>query len=560
MPEAAEAAARAALTWHRRRRRERGAVCIASWERIVSASSGATREAGPRSSGTKASGVPQFLAYNPRMRLLAVLLSLLSALPSFAQLTRVDTKAIDRAVASMMRDWQIPGAAVAVVRNDRVVYLAGYGTKEMGGGEPVSPDTLFQIASTSKAFTTTALAMLASEGRLSFDDPVRKYVEYFHLSDPCADSQVTIRDIVSHRTGLARHDELWDNSPYTREEVVRRVGSLELAKPFRTAYQYHNIMFITAGEVVSHAAGIPWDDFVRTRIFKPLAMNGTVVGDLEWEAADHATGYRWDWKTGKLRQQKPIDTKTLGSGGAIKSSARDMANWIRFQLGDGRFEGTQLVDPDLLGETKMPQTPIRVEGLTRDNNPDTHIMSYGMGWTLQDYRGEYLVSHAGALNGFRTQVGLLPKRGSGFVVMVNAGRGYAVLALRNTLADILIGKSGRDWNAYFLMVEQKANDKEERDRQERDARRVPGTSPTLPLEAYAGSYESPVHGTATIAVENGGLVFRWSRMVIPLTHFHYDVFNARSDEDWVDEQVTFTLGPAHAVESMTIFGERFAKK
>lgn len=492
------------------------------------------------------------------MRLIAVLLSLLLTLAAAAQ--PLDTKAIDRIVTSTMKAWQLPGVAIAIVKNDRVVFVSGYGTKEVGGAAPVTGDTLFQIASTSKAFTSTALAMLAAEKKLSWDDPVRKHVDYFRLADLCADSQVTIRDIVSHRTGLSRHDELWDNSPYTREDVVKRIGHVELSKPFRSAYQYQNIMFIAAGEVVSKASGMPWDEFMKTRIFRPLSMSRTVISDADWNASDHAIGYRYDWKTGRVSPQRPIDTTTIGAGGAIKSSASDMANWLRFQLSNGAFNTVQLTDPTMIEETRTPNTVIRMEGLTREANTETNVMSYAMGWTVQDYRGELLVSHGGALNGFRTHVDLLPKRNAGFVIMTNVGRGLALVSMRNALADLLSGKPGRDWNAYYLMVDRRSDEKGEAEKEARNAKRVPDTKPSRALENYVGDYESPGYGTARITLVDGHLVLQWSGMTIPLTHFHYDVFNATSDYDDVDEQVTFTLGAEHEVKTLTFFGERFVKR
>jgi CubicO group peptidase (beta-lactamase class C family) len=494
------------------------------------------------------------------MRLLSFLLSLALALSTLGQAT-LDAKNIDRLMSTMLKEWQVPGAAIAIVKDDRVIYVNGYGTKELGGKDPVTADTLFQIASTSKAFTTTALAMLATDGKLTWDDPVRQHLEYFRLSDPCADANVTIRDIVSHRTGLSRHDELWDNSPFSREDVVRRIGFVGLSKPFRTAYQYQNIMFIAAGEIVTHASGMAWDDFVRTRIFRPLNMTHTVISDTEWSAMpDRATGYDYDWTTSLVSPHRPGDTATIGAAGAIKSSARDMANWIRFQLADGAFNSTQLVDPDLLAETKTPHTVIRTEGLSRDANPETRLMSYGLGWVLQDYRGEMLVSHAGALNGFRTHVDLLPQRNSGFVVMINEGRGMALVAVRNSLADLLSGKPARDWNAYYLMIDRRADEKEAKDRQERMAKRQRDTTPSHPLADYAGTYENRAYGPVTVTLLDGNLVLQWNRMTIPLTHYHYDVFTARSQRDDVDEEVAFTLGATREIETLSLFGETFVRK
>jgi CubicO group peptidase (beta-lactamase class C family) len=491
------------------------------------------------------------------MRSLAVSLSLLLAFTAAAQ--PFDTKAVDRIVTSTMKAWQIPGAAVAIVKNDRVVYVSGYGTKEFGGA-PVTGDTLFQIASTSKAFTSAALALLVADGKLSWDDPVRQHLDYFHLSDMCADSQVTIRDIVSHRTGLSRHDELWDNSPLTREELIRRIGKVELTKPFRSAYQYQNIMFVAAGEVVAKASGMSWDEFVRTRIFQPLSMTHTVTSDADWNTSDHAIGHQYDAKTGRVTPQRPIDTATLGAAGAIKTSASDMANWLRFQLANGAFNLVQLTDPAAIEETKTPNTVIRMEGLTREANTETNVMSYAMGWTVQDYRGELLVSHGGALNGFRTHVDLLPRRNSGFVVMINVGRGLALVSMRNALADLLSSKPSRDWNAYYLMVDRHSDEKDAAEKVARDAKRVPDTTPSLPLEHYAGEYANDAYGVAKVSVVNGALTLQWSRMTIPLVHFHYDVFSAKSEYDDVDEQVTFGLDAAHQVKTLTFFGERFEKK
>jgi CubicO group peptidase (beta-lactamase class C family) len=484
------------------------------------------------------------------MRPLAVFVAFLLSLSLHGQQKSFDTRAVDKVMESAMRAWQIPGAAVGIVREDRVVYVQGYGTKELGKTEPVTADTLFQIASTSKAFTTASMAMLATEGKLSWDDPVRKHLPYFQLSDACADAQVTLRDIVSHRTGVGRYDELWDNTPLTREDVIRSMGKVEPSKPFRTAYQYQNIMFIAAGEVVANASGVPWDEFVRTRIFTPLAMTRTVTSDEAWNASDHATGYQYDWRTNRVAPQRPIETQTLGSAGAIKSSARDMANWVRFQLGE---------DPSI-EETKQPHTVIRLENSSRDSNPETHVMSYGLGWFIQDYRGELLVSHSGSLNGFRAHVDLLPKRKTGFVVLINVGRGYATLALRNALADMLSGKPSRDWNSYYLMLERRADEKEAHTQEEQLAKRIPNTTPTLPLAGYAGEYESDSHGKAKVTLVGGQLVLEWNRITSPMAHAHYDVFHVESKFDSLDEDVPFTLTPAHEVEGFMLFGEKFVRR
>jgi len=489
------------------------------------------------------------------VRLVVVLLVAATALAQ-----PIDTKTVDRIMTATLKAWNIPGAAVVIVQNDRVVYAQGYGVKEVGGTSPVTADTLFQLASTSKAFTSAALAVLAGDGKLAFDDPVRKHVEYFRLSDPCADANVTLRDIVTHRTGLSRHDALWDDTTLTREEVVRSMASITPSKPFRTTYQYQNILFIAAGEAIAHASGMSWDSFMKARIFQPLGMTRTVISDADWSAADHASGHRYDWRSGAVTPRSSANTTTIGAAGAIKSSARDMGNWLRFQLANGTFDGKQIADPVQLAETKTPHTVMRMEGLSLELHPETHVMSYGMGWNIQDYRGEQLVSHGGALNGFRTRVSLLPKRNAGLAVMINAERGYSLLALQNTITDLLTGKPARDWNEHYLSVDRRSEEKSEKDRQERLSRRIPDTTPSRPLADYAGEYENAAYGIATISLVDGALMLQWNRVVAPLTHFHYDVFRAESAERDLDETVAFTLDTERKIRSFSLFGERFTRK
>ena len=463
----------------------------------------------------------------------------------------------DKDAREAMAAWQLPALALAVVQDGKVTFVKAYGVKEVGKTEPVSVDTLFQIGSTTKAFTTTAMAMLVDEKKLDWDDPVRQHLPYFRLSDPCAEA--TLRDIVSHRTGLSRHDELWDNSGLTRDDILHRVAGLKLSKPSRTAYQYNNIMFMAAGEVVAAGSKTSWDDFVRTRIFEPLGMTHTRTAFADWNASDHAGGHAFTH--GVVKARTVDDDTNLGRAGTIMSSARDMAQWLRFQLAGGVIDGKRLVSEAALDETRAPLTPIRIDDESRVTNPFTHVQSYAMGWNVSDYRGELLVAHGGALNGFRTQVAMLPERNAGVVTMTNVGRGYGVIALRNTLLDeILHAAPPRNWNDVYLLVEKKADEKAEKAKADREARRFKDTHPSRDLAAYAGTYHDAAYGDATIALENGALVFRWQKLSIPLTHDNYDTFRAVSEPDDVDETVQFVLGSDGSVKAMTIFGQEFARR
>lgn len=487
----------------------------------------------------------------------SVRLLLLLALAPFALAQTIDTKAVDRIVQHTLDAWHIPGAAVAIVENDKLVYANGYGVRELGKNDRVTAETLFEIASTSKAFTTTSIAMLADEKKMKWDDPVRQYIDYFHFTDPCADSLVTMRDIVSHRSGFARHDELWDNTAFPREQIIRAVGYLKVAKPIRTAWQYNNDMFMTAGEAAGAAAKMPFDAFRKTRIFDPLGMTSTLTSSAAFLAApNRASGHHWDAKTQTIAVQPYSNIDNIGGAGDIKSNARDMAQWLRFQLADGVIDGKRLVSADALNETKTPQFVLRPDA---DTDLETNVKSYAMGWNVQDYRGELLVGHAGAINGFRTQVALLPKEHAGIVVLTNAGRGYAGLAIRNAIADMILGRGTRDWDAAFLAADRKGDEKALARQKEREAKRLTDTHPSRELAAYTGTYSHPAYGPVRVALENRALVLHWQRVNAPLTHWQFDTFSALDDANDLDEEVMFRLGDDGNAASFTLWGEEFVR-
>jgi CubicO group peptidase (beta-lactamase class C family) len=474
---------------------------------------------------------------------LALVYPALSATPQSA-----DTRAIDAIVRDALKAWRVPGAAVAVVRSNEVIYLKGFGVKELGGDEPVTPDTLFPIASCTKAFTTAAMAMLVDEGKMAWDDPVRKHVSYFHLADPLADAQVTLRDLVTHRTGLGSHDLLWYRSPWSREEAIRRIGRAPLKHSFRSTFEYQSTMFTAAGAAVESAAGQKWEDFIKKRIFTPLGMTGAFFTSRAAERADHASPHRENSR-GQIEVIPFYPLDHPDPAGSIHAGARDLSQWVRFQLGTGTFNGKRLVSTKNLAETHSPQMIIRLEGQAKDMNPDTHFLNYGMGWVLQDYRGQFLVSHAGAIDGFRVHITLVPDAGLGLVLLNNLHRTQMNLALSNQLVDHLLGLSRRDWNQYMIDQVKKAETIALNRLREREAKRRPGTRPSQDLATYAGTYEDPAYGTATVALVNGGLIWKWSTFTAPLEHFENNTFTVASDLIG-RPQLTFTLGPDGAVATM----------
>jgi CubicO group peptidase (beta-lactamase class C family) len=472
------------------------------------------------------------------------LLSLRAAEP------KLDTDAVDRTVQQTLRAWEVPGVAVAIVRDGEVIYLKGFGVRELGRADPVTPDTVFPIASCTKAFTTTALAMLVDEGKLSWDDPVRKHLDYFHLADPSADALVTMRDLVSHRTGLAGHELLWYRAPWSQEETVRRIGRVKLDDTFRGSFHYQTTMFTAAGLALAATAKEPWADFVRERITEPLGMKHTSFTTAAEREPDHASPHH-PGPFGPLMVIPWYKMEVPEPAGSINSTARDLARWVRFQLGDGTWEGKRLVSAAGLAETHRPQNIIPLEGTTRAMNPDTFQMCYGMGWVLHDYRGHPLIEHAGAIDGFRAHLTLLPEARAGLVLLNNRHQTWMNLALSNTLVDQLLGLPHKDWTGTFQEVVRREQTEAAERFREREAKRRPDTKPSRELAAYVGKYEQPAYGTAEVTLENGTLVWHWSTFTCPLAHYQDDTFTAQNALLGFP-RVRFALGPDRDVATLRV--------
>jgi CubicO group peptidase (beta-lactamase class C family) len=394
----------------------------------------------------------------------------------------------------------------------------------------VGPDTLFPLASCSKAFTTAIVASLVEEGKLKWDDPVRKHLPDFRLSDPAADALVTLRDLASHRTGLASHDLLWYRAPWKQTEMIRRIGKLSLARPFRTEMQYQSVTYIALGQAAANAAGTPWDELVRERLLKPLEMRRASLTTTEaLKDPDISSGHRLA-QDGKLTTVDWYEQKEPNAAGSVNASARDLANWLQFQLNRGKWKGEQLISQSAIEETHKPQTIIRVEGLTRAMNPDSHQISYGLAWVVQDYRGHAIVQHAGLIDGFRVHLTILPQDGYAFAILANREGTRLNLALSNSLVDLLLDLPKRDWNKVIrAVVDEEAASAKSQARRE-DLGRRPESEPSVALQKLAGKFEEPAYGTARVRVEKSGLVWDWSSWKLPLEHYADDAFRLKSDD------------------------------
>jgi CubicO group peptidase (beta-lactamase class C family) len=452
--------------------------------------------------------------------MLAVLLSF--AVP--ARAADPDTATVDRILTDAMRAFDVPGAALVIVRDDRVLILKGYGVKRFDRPDPVTPDTVFPLASCTKAFTSTLLAMLVDEGKLGWDDPVRDRLPGFRLSNPEADSKVTLRDLLCHRTGIGGNDLLWYRAPWGVDEILKRIDKLPQEYPFRGGFQYSSLMYMAAGRAAANVAGKPWEALVRERITGPLGMKGVAFTSREVPASgDSASGHSKN-SEGKLEVMTLYEMKEPNPAGSVHATARDLAAWMRFHLSGGLAGDERLVSTKTLRETHTAQNPIPLEGSAKAMNPDTEKLSYGLGWVVNDHRGKRVVAHGGMIDGFRVQITLLPEEKLGVAILNNLHETRMNQAVTNTLIDRYCGLSPRDWNGFFLKLVADTDTARRAAIEARNKARNGDTKPTLGVASYAGDYEDAGYGKARVLEKDGKLVLEWSSFTCPLEHFQDDVF------------------------------------
>jgi CubicO group peptidase (beta-lactamase class C family) len=433
---------------------------------------------------------------------------------------------IDAYAEKVRDDWNVPGFAVAIVKDDKVVFAKGYGVRTLGKSEKVDENTLFAIASNSKAFTTASLAILIDEKKLNWDDKVSKYLPEFQMSDAYVTREMTIRDLVSHRSGLDTFsgDLLWYETTYSADEVLSRVRYLKPTSSFRSSFGYQNLMFVAAGKVIEKVSGKPWAQFVRERILTPLGMSRTTtsVKDLK---DNFATPH--NESGGSLRALHHGNVDAADAAAGLNSSVREVANWLRLQLGRGTFEGKQIFTRERSAEMWAQNTILGVNPFPAKEAPTKLFSGYGLGWFLNDYRGRKMVSHGGGLDGMISQTAMLPEENLGVVVLTNSETSVNT-TMQNKIFDVFLDVSPkRDWSAERLERAKQNKAREADEEKKLQASRVSNTKPSLSLKDYAGTYTGTLYGDATVAEENGRLVLRLvpaPNFVADLEHWHYDTF------------------------------------
>jgi CubicO group peptidase (beta-lactamase class C family) len=464
---------------------------------------------------------------------------------------------LDAYVAQVMQAFEVPGLALSVVKDGEVVLAKGYGVRRLGDPAPVDGQTLFGIASNTKAFTAVALGLLVEEGKVEWAAPVIRYLPWFQMWDPWVTRELTVRDLLVHRSGLGlgAGDLLWwPPSTYDRKEVARRIRFLRPATSFRSAYAYDNVLYIVAGEVIEAVSGRSWEDFVAARILARVGMKGSNVyhsgavapGNV---AVPHARVER------VVRAIKPFDSDLTNPAGGINSSAEDMARWLQVLLREGRLtDGTRLYSEKTARELDGIVTPIPISDPAEPLAAlRPHFRGYGLGLGISEYRGHKVVRHGGVLPGYVSHVLRVPDVGLGLAVLTNQEAEDAYSAVIFQVVDHVLKAPRTDWLAAFQNAQ--AGERERTAEAERKAQTARDTSsrPSLPLQGYAGTYRDDWYGDVTITLEDGKSVIRFTRtpaLVGDLDHWQHDTFVAR----WRDRElradvfVSFALGPDGKVE------------
>lgn len=407
-----------------------------------------------------------------------------------------------------LKEWQIPGAAVCIVKNGKVVLMKGFGTKELNSSDAVNENTLFMIGSNSKAFTATAIAMLDAEKKLSLDDKVIKWIPSFALDNKAAGEQAIIRDLLCHRLGFQtfQGDFTYWTSNLSRTQVIEKMRHIKAVHPFRTTWGYTNAAFVVAGEIIPKVTGLQWEDFLQQKIFAPLGMNNTIALSKDYSNAANKS-MPHTIADGKLIKIPICAIDNLAPAGSIGSSVNDMSKWVLMQLNNGKIDDKQVIPAAALAQTRLPHAILGNGGYLYNKG---HFALYGLGWFLEEYSGRKIISHTGGVNGFVTSVTLVPEEKLGILVFTNTDQNSFYEALKWEIMDAYLGNTYRNYSKVYLdyaHAQQTAETKKDKALQDSVALH---TASALPLAAYTGKYFNDVYGDMIVVMENKELKMKFS--------------------------------------------------
>jgi CubicO group peptidase (beta-lactamase class C family) len=464
---------------------------------------------------------------------------------------------LDRFVADVMKRFQVPGLALAIVRDGKVIVAKGYGVRKLGESTPVDAQTRFGIASNTKAFTATALGMLVEEGKIEWDAPVIRYLPEFAMYDPFVTREMTVRDLLVHRSGLGlgAGDLLWwPESTYDRKEIMHRLRYIRPATSFRSAYAYDNVLYLVAGEVIERVSGMPWEQFVESRILTKVGMSTSTTRHSDaMKGGNVATPHAE--VEGRVRPIVPFGSDNTNPAGGINSTATDMARWMMVQLDSGRLaDGSRLFTPRTTTQLWRVVTPTPIGTPAA---PLAHLRpnfaGYALGMNVSDYRGRKKLQHSGGLPGYLSLLTMIPEQRLGIAVLTNQESGEAFNAITNKIVDHYAGAPNTDYLAVYGQLADAGRQRLAQMNAGARSARDSTSRPSLPLPRYAGTYNDPWYGDVTITPENGSLVMRFTKtpsLVGELVHWQHDTFVARwrDRELRADAFVSFSLNPDGTID------------
>ncbi len=463
----------------------------------------------------------------------------------------IDFNELDQKLTAAVEDFKVPGFALGIIKNGKVIFQKGYGLKSKSADDEVTPETLFEIASVSKAFTAASIGMLVDEGKLDWDDKVVKYIPWFRLDDPYLTDDLRIADLLCHRAGYRTFDGdlLWYGTDYSSEEVLERFAEMPAKYPIRSRYGYSNIMFIAAGEVIEAVSGMSWQQFIETRIFEPLGMAASLTGNHEVtantnKALPHINGEVIEY----------LDYTNVAAAASINSNVTDLLKWLDFWINRGKVGETQLLSERSFNKILSAHTAQNVR------NPyeigGTHFSAAALGWFVNDYAGRKIAEHGGGLPGYISKVIFVPEDSIGIVALTN-DMSILPATAASAILDLMLGKSGYDKFEEGLQTVERYESYREKREKERIDSRVEGTSFSKSLEDYAGVYKDKMYGDTEIVLEDGELNFK----MMPSTklfnskmeHWHYDTFKIKFKDPFLPfGLVTFHFNSSGEIESFTI--------
>ena len=484
---------------------------------------------------------------------------LISSVPLFAQ-TKVDKRfvGIEAEINKILKDNHAAGVAVAVVEKNKVIFAKGFGYRDVENKLPVTANTQFAIGSCTKAFTASVLGILQKEKSIDFDKPVTTYLPdlKFYTSD--LTNHITLRDMMSHRTGLPRHDLSWYIAPDTRDNLVKRIQYMEPSAELRQTWQYNNFMYLLQGVVGEKLTGKSWESNVESKIFSRIGMNNSnfSVKDLA-NNKEPALGYNVI-KDSVIHKIPYYDIAGMGPAGSINSTVMDMSQWLKVWINGGKLDTVEIIPASYITEAISSQMII-APGTPTTEKPDIQFSNYGFAWMMASYKGHYRVEHGGNIDGFSASTSFFPSDSIGIVVLVNQNGSSVTSAVRNTITDRVLGLKYFDWNADMLKAKAKAKEKAKEAEKATTSNQVNNTKPSHTLADYAGVYSNDAYGKFEIIQKGDSLFAKLKNQNWWMEQFHYDIFRPYDTEEGIDTtdkspvRFQFNTGLKGDIESASLF-------